>query len=158
MNGSKTCLFPSTYFVSPRTEDLHLASFKEFSANKQGLVPWAMVFIIIGTYIQFSTSCLIFVSFVPGLILLYIDSHPPGLFAAIGVWLVPVWLMRFSGLPASSVFRWNRGGTLRFEGTSLHKKLWVLVSETFKIKSAHGLWSVLNMVNRDDLKRPSKVN
>lgn len=42
-----------------------------------------MVFIIIVVHIQFSTSYFIIVSFVPGLILLYIDSHPPGQFATI---------------------------------------------------------------------------
>lgn len=64
------------------------------SASKQALRPWAMVFIIIGIHIQFCTSCFIFVNFVPGLILPYIDSHPPGRFSAICVWLHPVWLMR----------------------------------------------------------------
>lgn len=84
--------------LSTHAEDFHLTSFKESSANKQGPTLRAMVFIIIGIHIQFSTSCFIFVNFVPRLILLYIDSHPPGWFAAICVWLLPVWLMRCCGL------------------------------------------------------------
>lgn len=105
------------YSISTHAEQFHLASFKEFSANKQGLAPWATVFIIIGIHIQFCTSCFIFVNFVPGLILLYIDFHPLGRFAVICVWLLPVWLMRCCCLLRLWYYgETDTGGTVRCEG------------------------------------------
>lgn len=116
------------YSISTHAEQFHLASFKESSASKQALMPWAMVFIIIGIHIQFCTSCFIFVNFVPGLILPYIDSHPPGRFAAICVWLHPVWLMRHCGLLCLwSCSVTDTGTTALCKDTTQHLKRWPLV-------------------------------
>lgn len=124
----------------------------------QALVPWAMVFIIIGIHIQYCTSCFIFVNFVPGLILLYIDSHPPGRFAAICVWLLPVWLMRCCGLLCLWLYSepYTGASGVRYESASRCVKLWPAVPETQSLPC--GLWSMLSVVNRDGFRRLSKVN
>lgn len=104
------CHFLSS--LSTHAKDFH---FKQSSANKQGLAPWAMVFVIIGVHIQFCTSYFIFVNFVPRLILLYIDSHPPGRFAAICGLITPNLIDEVLWPPASLVLQWNRGGAGRCE-------------------------------------------
>lgn len=116
---------------------------KESSANKQDLAPSAWVFIIIGVHIQFCTTCFIFVNFVPRLILLYIDSHPPGRFAAICVWLHTIWLMRCSGLLCLCSYTETNVALEIVKAPPNITKLLQLISESSEKQSARSLWSVL---------------